>query len=99
MTQPPSFVVAPVGFVHASGVCGLEWCSGDWRGVEEEEKGEGDAEEKRDGETKGKREFADGMVEQDDDAEMQDEEVDDEDDQDVDSEDFDAQESADEMVD
>jgi len=92
-------VVAPVGFVHASGVCGLEWCSGDWRGVEEEEKGEGDAEEKRDGETKGKREFADGMVEQDDDAEMQDEEVDDEDDQDVDSEDFDAQESADEMVD
>ncbi|KAH0289608.1 hypothetical protein M436DRAFT_66953 [Aureobasidium namibiae CBS 147.97] len=108
LTQPPSFVVAPVGFVHEGGVCGLEWCSGDWRGVEEgeegeegeeEEKGEGYAKEKGDGDVKDKREFADGIVEQDDDAEMRDEQVDDEDDQDVDSEDFDAQESADEMVD
>ena len=89
-------MVAPVGFVHESGVCGLEWCSGDWRG---EEKGEGYAEEGGDGDVKGKREEADGMVEQVDDAEMRDEEVGDEEDQDVDSEDFEVEESADEMLD
>lgn len=93
-------MVAPVGFVHGSGVCGLEWCSGDWRGVEgEEEKEEGYVEEGGDGDVKGKREEADGMVEQDDDAGTQDEEVDDEEDQDIDGEDFDAQESADEIFD
>jgi hypothetical protein len=32
LTQPPSFVVTPVGYVHEEGVCGRDWCSGDWRG-------------------------------------------------------------------
>jgi hypothetical protein len=41
LTQPPNFVVTPRDYVHERGVCGRDWCSGDWRpelgdGVEED---------------------------------------------------------------
>jgi hypothetical protein len=31
LTQPPSYVVAPVGYIHEKEVCGRDWCAGDWR--------------------------------------------------------------------
>jgi hypothetical protein len=41
LTQPPSFVVTPEGYVHEEGVCGRDWCSGDWRGEVGDGIGEG----------------------------------------------------------
>jgi hypothetical protein len=31
LTNPPSYVVTPEGYVHVEGVCGQDWCAGDWR--------------------------------------------------------------------
>jgi hypothetical protein len=52
LTQPPSYVVAPEGFIHVEGICGQDWCAGDWRGegrvdgdVDEESEVEGEEDE------------------------------------------------------
>jgi hypothetical protein len=37
LTDPPSYVVAPGGYVHEGEVCGRDWCAGDWRGEDEED--------------------------------------------------------------
>ena len=85
-------MVAPRGFVHEGGVCGLEWCGGDWRGVEEEI-GDGGAEEDGQEEREGEE---DETVEETDDGEMQADDAN----QDIDDEEgFEVEESADEMVD
>ena len=90
-------MVAPPGFVHEGGVCGLEWCGGDWRGVEEAEDGkEGSRREDGIAEAEDEGQGAGGMIEQNDDGEMQDDQVN----QDIDDEEeFEVEESADEMVD
>jgi hypothetical protein len=58
LTQPPSFVVTPVGYVHENGVCGRDWCSGDWRPELRgrdggEEFGEGDGWDGKEGDEEG----------------------------------------------
>jgi hypothetical protein len=39
LTNPPSYVVAPEGYIHEKGVCGRDWCAGDWRDDVEGEQG------------------------------------------------------------
>jgi hypothetical protein len=50
LTQPPSYVVAPEGFIHVEGVCGQDWCAGDWRGEDEEDQQAEEDQEGWDGE-------------------------------------------------
>jgi hypothetical protein len=45
LTDPPSFVVAPERYVHEAGVCGRDWCAGDWRAEECEEQIEDEIED------------------------------------------------------
>lgn len=54
LTDPPSFVVVPEGYVHKGGICGRDWCGGDWRPEEDENEDEDEIEDS-DGEVEGER--------------------------------------------